>query len=532
MRTIAGIHHARAFLYARVSTRGQADNGVSLDTQQCEGQAFCRAEGYPAPEMRIEVESGGAEKLEQRTELMRLLAEIRPGDVLVCYDLARWSRDQVFAVDSIRKLRDRGIMVRFWRQPFLDRKPPGSGGSGGGVPVDLTGIIAWAAENERHQTRERSMSNRRALRASGAFVEGNPPFGYTVQDRKLIPVPEHVPIVVRIFTDSYEGISARRIADALRVEHPRIVVGREKKHVMTWTVNTVLKILRNRLYTGYMETCANGRKKRNTPGSGQWIKSHEAIISPAMFEQVSRGLTARQRAGRSVATSLTAGYLLKGVAVCAVCGNKVRGLADLRVKGGGYYQCAKRNDPTKYKDRTPCSNKTLARWREADAAAESLIVARLDSLASALAAVTTPPQQPVPDWKRLAAEIAEARAKVVRLVVNGIITESDAATHLTELKRDEEALEARRVEHERQAANNTEETRRTAFAKLTEYRDVWTRLSIIDRRELARELVESIRITTMGEVEVAWRPVAEVAGAIGTPSAQSAAMSVGLSAAA
>jgi DNA invertase Pin-like site-specific DNA recombinase len=112
------------------------------------------------------------------------------------------------------------------------------------------------------------MSNRRALRAGGAFVEGNPPFGYTVQDRKLIPIPEHAPIVIRIFTDSLEGISVRRIADALRVEYPRIVVGREKKHVMTWTVNTVLKILRNRLYTGYMETCANGRKKRAARKSG------------------------------------------------------------------------------------------------------------------------------------------------------------------------------------------------------------------------------------------------------------------------
>ncbi|NUQ73679.1 MAG: recombinase family protein [Polyangiaceae bacterium] len=530
MRTIAGTHHARAFLYARVSTRGQADNGVSLDTQQCEGRAFCRAEGYPDPEMRIEVESGGAEKLEQRTELMRLLAEIRPGDVLVCYDLARWSRDQVFAVDSIRKLRDRGITVRFWRQPFLDRKPPGSGG--GGVPVDLTGIIAWAAENERHQTRDRSMSNRRALRAGGAFVEGNPPFGYTVQDRKLIPIPEYVPIVIRIFTDSLEGLSVRRIADALRVEYPRIVVGREKKHVMTWTVNTVLKILRNRLYTGYMETCAGGRKRRDAPGSGQWINSHEAIISPAVFDQVSRGLTARQRAGRSVATSLTAGYLLKGIAVCAVCGHKVRGLADRRVKGGGYYQCAKRNDPTKYKDRTPCPNKTLAHWQETDAAAEALIIARLDSLASKLAAQTAPPQQPVPDWKRLAAEIAEARAKVVRLVVNGVITENDAATHLTELKRDEEALEARRAEFERQAMNNTEEARRAAFAKLTEYREVWDRLSVSDRRELAAELAERIRVTTAGNVEIEWRPVAEVSGALGAPAVQPAEMRAGLPAAA
>jgi DNA invertase Pin-like site-specific DNA recombinase len=75
MRTIAGTH-SRSFLYARVSTGDQADNGVSLDTQQCEGQDFCRAEGYPAPEVRIEVESGGEEKIERRVELKRILTEI------------------------------------------------------------------------------------------------------------------------------------------------------------------------------------------------------------------------------------------------------------------------------------------------------------------------------------------------------------------------------------------------------------------------------------------------------------------------
>ena len=65
------------------------------------------------------------------------------------------------------------MTVRFHTQPFLDHVP--------GAPIDLLGIIAWTAENERNATRERTMGNRRRLRANGAFVEGLPPLGYMVE---------------------------------------------------------------------------------------------------------------------------------------------------------------------------------------------------------------------------------------------------------------------------------------------------------------------------------------------------------------
>jgi hypothetical protein len=198
----------------------------------------------------------------------------------------------------------------------------------------LLGIIAWTAENERNATRERTMGNRRRLRANGAFVEGLPPLGYTVEGRRLVVAPEHALIVVRIYTDSANGVSVRKIVDWLRIEHPRVVVGRTKKHVMQWTTNNVLKILRNRLYTGYMETAANGRKRTTEPGSGKWIQTHEAIIPPALFEQVAQGLSARKRSGRTVENSLTHGWLLKRVAKCAECGYTVRASADRRVRGG------------------------------------------------------------------------------------------------------------------------------------------------------------------------------------------------------
>ena len=107
------------------------------------------------------------------------------------------------------------------------------------------------------------------------------------------------------------------------------------------------------------------------------------------------------------------------------------------------------------------------------------------------------------------------RTNAVRLVVKGIILEQDAAKQLTELRRDEEALEARRVEYERRQTHDTEKARRAAFAKLTEYRGVWARLSAADRRELLSELAETVLLTAFGDIVIEWRPVTDVAVSMG-----------------
>lgn len=120
-----------------------------------------------------------------------------------------------------------------------------------------------------------------------------------------------------------------------------------------------------------------------------------------------------------------------------------------------------------------------------------------------------------PDWKRRAAELAAARANVVRLVSKQVITEEDAARQLTEFKRDEEMLEARRARWEREQTTDTEEARRATFAKLTEYRSVWSRLSPADRRELIIELAQSVKLTPTGQVEIEWRPAASITADMG-----------------
>ena len=61
MRASAGSH--RTFLYVRVSTYDQAEYGTSLDGQRDLGVKFCAEQGYADPQVRVEVESAGEEKV-------------------------------------------------------------------------------------------------------------------------------------------------------------------------------------------------------------------------------------------------------------------------------------------------------------------------------------------------------------------------------------------------------------------------------------------------------------------------------------
>ena len=67
----------RVLAYRRVSTREQGVAGTSPDAQKTEIARYCAALGLPEPIDYVEVESGGEESEEKRTDVMRLLASIR-----------------------------------------------------------------------------------------------------------------------------------------------------------------------------------------------------------------------------------------------------------------------------------------------------------------------------------------------------------------------------------------------------------------------------------------------------------------------
>jgi len=125
-----------------VSSVGQEVRGTSLEGQREEIARWCAAQGYPAPTLLVEVESGSAEKIERRVEQQRLIAEVRDGDMVVVVAVDRWSRDIVHAVSSVRALVARGVRWYAIREALDAATSHGD---------STLGIMSWTADQEaRH----------------------------------------------------------------------------------------------------------------------------------------------------------------------------------------------------------------------------------------------------------------------------------------------------------------------------------------------------------------------------------------------
>lgn len=80
----------RAIGYTRVSTQGQADEGISLHAQAEKIRQWCSFHGYALSQIFQDTVSG--KSAENRKGLRAALATVRRGEVLVVFSLSRLSR--------------------------------------------------------------------------------------------------------------------------------------------------------------------------------------------------------------------------------------------------------------------------------------------------------------------------------------------------------------------------------------------------------------------------------------------------------
>jgi len=177
-------------------------------------------------------------------------------------------------------------------------------------------------------------------REQGEFIGGNPVYGYkrSPTDRHQLVIDEPAASIVRdIFQWRLEGLSADKIAQRLNqmgVPSPAEYKQRagspytchfQKRNVPLWFAGPVIRILRNRVYTGALE---QGKSRSNPlypaltkqlPESEWTIKenAHEAIVSKEYFEAVGRLLKTDAR----ISPGQESPYLFSGMIRCASCGN-------------------------------------------------------------------------------------------------------------------------------------------------------------------------------------------------------------------
>jgi DNA invertase Pin-like site-specific DNA recombinase len=166
--------------YARVSTPDQRHD------RQIEGlKAFC-------DELHIETLSACAAR---RPVYDRVVAKLRPGDMLVVWDLDRAFRSVVDALTEAEKLRGRGIHFQIANLSIDTSTPAG---------IFVYTMLSALAEFERRTLSQRTREGLEAARARGARI-GRPP---RLNDRQLVRARRRI---------EHDNMSVKAVAEELGV---------------------------------------------------------------------------------------------------------------------------------------------------------------------------------------------------------------------------------------------------------------------------------------------------------------------------
>jgi DNA invertase Pin-like site-specific DNA recombinase len=142
--------------YARVSTKGQATNGNSLDEQvhklESEGCEVIYQEAFT-----------GTKK--DRPQFTELLGKLEKGDTLVVTKLDRFARSTVDGIQIVKELFDRGVRIHILNMGLVEDTPTGR---------LIFNIMSSFAEFERDMIVERTQEGKAIARQRDDFREGRP----------------------------------------------------------------------------------------------------------------------------------------------------------------------------------------------------------------------------------------------------------------------------------------------------------------------------------------------------------------------
>ena len=361
---------------------------------------------------------------------------------------------------------------------------------------DALGSIleSWASSrNEEVRDKVRNALRRKAVRGE---VLGRPPYGYKVGPRNRLDVVDDEAVVVRYIFRLYlhENLGIRLIARRLNEE------GLRTRRNRPWSMVSIRDILRNRAYLGTYQ-----RLGVRVPGT------HTALVSPDDFRRVQDRLSERRT---NYSPRNVTGFLLSGLVYCDTCGNRMIGVSRrqswTRRRDGSeqvasylYYQCESRTNqgicsynPQRAEELEEAVRKDLGGIdprQLATAGNDEAVIAQWQEEARRLK------ERLHQIDRRLNRELeaaALASANTDGLRTNGLALAEER------LKVEEELRDAEwRSEHYASAA----ERRRTRNAALDLLVAEWDTLSLTDKQQLLRELIDQVRVGENG-VRLALRP--------------------------
>lgn len=201
--------------YVRVSTKSQAEEGLSLEAQERQIRGYAMMQGLELSRVYVERAVSGWKPIHERPEGRLLMREAAPGDVILCAKLDRMFRSARDALVVSDELKRKGVSLH-----LVDL---GGDVTGNGISKMFFTIVAAFAEFERDRIAERITDVKAAEKEKGRYLGGARPFGYQVgESGDLVPVPEEQAVIQRVKRLRCEGQSLRAIAATLSDDGQRV----------------------------------------------------------------------------------------------------------------------------------------------------------------------------------------------------------------------------------------------------------------------------------------------------------------------
>ncbi len=309
-----------AAVYLRVSTKKQADTGTAISGQRKAIVDFLAREKIQA--YKFYVDEGLSGTNTKRPALQRLLSDAEqpdaPFNMVIFWDVSRLDRSLRNWVNHIYSLRDLGISIRTV-DANLNLDDP---------THELVALLSGYQAEQFSITL--SKNTRRGMNETirqGFYTYGKPPFGYDIKKvaysgtmkNKLILNEDEAKLVEKMFALTVTNdLGAKKIAASLNGQGYRHRNGKQ------FNFKTILKILRNEVYTGSLigdkTRFLNGRRVENEPENRVvHPNAHHAIIDKRTYKKAQERIDGRHN-GKYNSRTANSQFLFTGIAFCGICG--------------------------------------------------------------------------------------------------------------------------------------------------------------------------------------------------------------------
>ncbi|MFN7321875.1 MAG: recombinase family protein, partial [Methylobacterium sp.] len=202
----------RCAIYTRVSSdAGLEQEFNSLDNQREAAEAHVRSQQFEGWQLiRARYDDGGfSGGSMDRPGLLQLISDVRAGliDVIVVYKVDRLTRSLADFAKLVELFDEHGVSFVSVSLSFNTTSCMGR--------LTLNVLLSFA-QFEREVTGERIRDKIAASKKKGIWMGGRVPYGYRVENRKLLVVPEEADEIRAMFQSYLEVRSVPALAEELK----------------------------------------------------------------------------------------------------------------------------------------------------------------------------------------------------------------------------------------------------------------------------------------------------------------------------